>query len=131
MAETKAEIFSDIDLSFIANPLTGNVNRKTNRDSVKQSVKSLILTEFYEIPFKSSVGCGTRFFLFELFTPSVRQQMEAAIRETIRNHEPRAEVIEVLVEEHQDGHALTVSLAFFIKNDPNPVILDTILTRVR
>ncbi|MBC8548138.1 MAG: GPW/gp25 family protein [Candidatus Brocadiales bacterium] len=127
----KQEIFSDLDLSFIAHPITGNVGRKTNRESVRQSVKSLILTDYFERPFKSDIGCSIRYFLFELFTPPVKQQMERAIKEVIKNYEPRADVFEVLVEERMDLNALTVSVAFMILNDPDPVILDVILERVR
>jgi phage baseplate assembly protein W len=131
MAETKREIFSDLDIAFIAHPITGQLARKTNRDAVRQSVKSLVLTDYFERPFKSDIGCSIRYYLFELFTPALKQQMENAIREVIKNYEPRAEVIDVLVEERQDLNALTVSVAFFILNDPEPVFLDVILERVR
>lgn len=127
----KKDIFSDLDLGFFAHPITGNISRKVNRDAVRQSVKSLILTDYYDRPFKPNIGCGIRYYLFELFTPAVKQQMESAIRETIANHEPRADVVEVLVEEKQDINALVVSVAFMIINDPNPVVLDVILERVR
>jgi phage baseplate assembly protein W len=127
----KKEIYSDVDLGFFAHPITGNVSRKVNRDAVRQSVKSLILTDYYDRPFKPNIGCGIRYYLFELFTPAVKQQMESAIRETIANHEPRADVVSVLVEEKQDMHALVISVAFMILNDPNPVVLDVILERVR
>lgn len=127
----KKEIFSDLDLGFYAHPVTQAVTRKTNRDSVRQSVKSLILTDFYERPFKSDIGCSIRYFLFENFTPAIKQQMERAIREVILNYEPRADVIAVLVEENREAHALIISVAFMIINDPEPVILDVILERVR
>ncbi|MDA9007769.1 GPW/gp25 family protein [Porticoccaceae bacterium] len=127
----KKEIYSDVDLGFFAHPITGNVSRKVNRDAVRQSVKSLILTDYYDRPFKPNIGCGIRYYLFELFTPAVKQQMESAIRETVANHEPRADIVSVLVEEKQDMHALVVSVAFMIINDPNPVVLDVILERVR
>jgi predicted component of type VI protein secretion system len=61
----------------------------------------------------------------------VKQQMQDAIREVIENYEPRAEIIDILVEERPDLNVLTASLAFYIVNDPNPVVLDVILERVR
>jgi len=131
MAEKTATVFSDLDLGFIAHPVTKQLARKKNREAVRQSVKSLILTDFYERPFKSDIGCGIRQFLFELFTPAVKQQMQTSIRETIANYEPRARIIDVLVEERPDLNALTVSLAFYIVNDPDPVVLDVILERIR
>jgi phage baseplate assembly protein W len=118
-------------LGFFAHPNTGKLTKKVNRDAIRQSVKSLILTDYYERPFKPNIGCGIRYYLFELFSPAVKQQMESAIRETIANHEPRADIVEVLVEERQELNALVVSVAFMIINDPNPVVLDVILERVR
>jgi len=131
MPATKTTIFSDIDLGFVAHPITGQVSRKTNREAVKQAVKSLILTDFYERPFKSNIGCGIRNYLFELFSPAIKQSMENTIKEVIENFEPRADLIEVLVEDRPDLNAMTVSVAFLVNNDPDPVVLDVILERVR
>ena len=128
MADT---IFSDLDLAFIAHPVTGNPTRKTNRDAVRQSVKSLILTDYYERPFKSDIGCSIRYYLFENWSPIIKQQMERAVKEVIKNYEPRANIVEVLVEDRSELNALTVSVAFTIRNDPSPIVLDVILERVR
>jgi phage baseplate assembly protein W len=131
MAQPKKDIFSDLDLAFIPHPATSQVVRKRDRDAVKQSVKSLILTNYYERPFKSDIGCSIRQHLFELFTPATKQNMERAIREVIKNYEPRAEIIDVFVEDYPERNALTASLAFMVKNDPTPVVLDLLLERVR
>ena len=131
MPEPKQEIFSDLDMSFTAHPITGFLSRKTNRLAVRQSVKNLILTETYERPYKPLLGCGIRNYLFEPFTPITRKLMEDSIKETIDNFEPRANLIAVQVEEYEETHTLTVSIAFMIQNDPEPVVLDVILERVR
>lgn len=129
--EPKAEIFSDIDLSFTPHPITGFLTRKTNRMAVRQSVKSLVLTEAYERPFRPLIGCGLRDYLFEPFNALTRKLMEDSITEVIKNFEPRAQLIAVMVEEYEETHTLTVSIAFMIQNDPDPVVLDVILERVR
>lgn len=131
MRETKSEVFSDLDLGFVSHPITNRLTRKTNRDAVRQSVKSLILTNFYERPYKPNIGCNIRSYMFELFTPDVKQRIENAVKETISNHEPRAEIILVLAEDNPDGNELLLSVAFRIKHDPEPVVLDVILERVR
>ena len=125
------DIYSDINLAFTPHPITGELTTKKGRDAVRQSVKSLILTNFYERPFKPDIGCDVRSSLFELFTPVTQQKMENAIKEVIENYEPRAQLIDVYVEDRPDLNAMTVSVAFYIKNDPNPVVLDVILERVR
>ena len=131
MQTIKSSTFSDLNLAFNAHPITGAVTRKIDADAVKQSVKNLILTDFYERPFKPEIGCGLRYHLFELFTPATKQSMETAIREVIANYGLRAQILEVLVEDHPDLNALTASIAFMIKNNPSPIVLDVLLERVR
>lgn len=131
MAEPKKELFSDINLAFSAHPVTKELTRKVDRDAVKQSIKTLVLTDFYERPFQPNIGCSIRSFLFEPFNPIMRQRMENSIKETIRNYEPRANLMHVIVEDRSERNALLVSIAFRVKNDPTPVVLDVILERVR
>jgi phage baseplate assembly protein W len=132
MAGAKEKVvFSDLDSLFVPNPITKQLVRKTNREAVKQSVKNLILTDYFERPFKSDIGCSIRYYLFELWSPALKQTMENAIREVIDNYEPRADVLEVLVEDRSELNALSVTVAFSVRNDVNPVVLNVILERVR
>ena len=125
------EVYSDIDLSFLSHPITGKLTRKINREAVKQSVKSLILTDYYERPFKSDIGCGIRALLFENFHPAIIQQMDDAIREVISNYEPRAVIHSIDIQANPDQHELNVSIVFFVTNDPEPISLNVLLERVR
>ena len=129
--QTPKEVYSDIDLAFLSHPITGKLTRKVNREAVKQSVKSLIMTDFYERPFKSDIGCGIRALLFENFHPAIVQQMDTAIREVISNYEPRAVIHSVNIQANPDHHELSVSIVFFVTNDPEPISLNVILERVR
>jgi predicted component of type VI protein secretion system len=57
--------------------------------------------------------------------------MENAVIEVINNFEPRADVLDVLVEDRSDLNAISVTVAFQIRNDVTPVVIDVILERVR
>ena len=129
--QTPKEVYSDIDLAFLSHPINGKLTRKVNREAVKQSVKSLIMTDFFERPFKSDIGCGIRALLFENFHPAITQQMETAIKEVISNYEPRAVIHSVDIQARPDHHELSVSIVFFVTNDPEPISLNVILERVR
>ena len=132
MAEPKSTFFSDIALGFKAHPVTGNLQRKTDDEAIKQSVKSLVLTNFYERPFKPDIGCSIRYMLFELFTPATKQIMENAIGEVIENYEPRVILQTVNIKEDPDRNSLEATIIFRIKNRPNePINLSIILERVR
>lgn len=124
-------VFSDFDSLFQANPITKKLNTNVNREAVKESVRNLILTNYFERPFRSDIGCSIRSYLFELFSPALKQTMENAVIEVINNFEPRADVLDVLVEDRSDLNAISVTVAFQIRNDVTPVVLDVILERVR
>jgi len=132
MAGAKEKVvFSDLDSLFIPNPITRQLARNTNREAVKESVRNLILTNYFERPFKSDIGCSIRSFLFELWSQATKQQMENAVREVIRNYEPRADLIDVLVQDYSEQNAISVTVAFMVRNDVVPVELNVILERVR
>lgn len=124
-------VFSDFDSLFQANPITKKLNTNVNREAVKESVRNLILTDYFERPFRSDIGCSIRSYLFELWSPALKQTMENAVIEVINNFEPRADVLDVLVEDRSDLNAISVTVAFQIRNDVTPVVIDVILERVR
>jgi predicted component of type VI protein secretion system len=57
--------------------------------------------------------------------------MENAVAEVIKNYEPRARLLRVNVVDNPDLNSLLVTIAFTIRNDTTPVVLDVILERVR
>ena len=125
------EVYSDIDHAFLSHPVSGKLTRKINREAVKQSVKSLILTDFYERPFQPDIGCGIRALLFENWHPAVEELMRDSITEVINNYEPRAELIDILIDGRPDSNSVAITIVFSILNDTEPVTLDLSLERVR
>ncbi len=59
-------IFSDLDFNFTAHPVTKDVSRRYDENSVKTALKNLILTRNYERPFHSEIGSPIRSLMFEL-----------------------------------------------------------------
>ena len=125
------EIYSDIDLAFLSHPVTGKLTRKINRHAVRQSVKSLVLTNHYERPFKPDIGCTIRGLLFENFRPGLKEDLARSIQETIENHEPRAELIQIQVDPNPDEHGINISIIFRVVNIAEPETLNILLERVR
>ena len=65
---TKSTVrFSDIDLNFEINPLTKDVNILKNEDTVKRSVRNIVLTNFGEKKFQPFFGGNVLAQLFENF----------------------------------------------------------------
>ncbi len=127
----KKVVYSDFFTDFTAHINTGQLNKKTNEDAVKQSVRNLLLTDHYERPFQPEIGCNLRALLFENFTPDTQLLAKKYITETIEHYEPRAILMNIQVVPHIDKNALHVSILFRIINATTPTRLDLILERTR
>ena len=60
--------YKDLDLSFGRNTVTNDVNKLTDVEAVKRSVRNLINTSHFERPFHPEIGSSVRALLFELMT---------------------------------------------------------------
>jgi phage baseplate assembly protein W len=108
------QIFRDFDLAFSAHPNTGDLAILKNEDAIKQAVKILVLTNFYERPFHSELGSPVRNLLFELATPLTIHTLRRAITDVIENFEPRVRVDSVDVSINDDTNGCNVTLQYTI-----------------
>lgn len=108
--------YKDFDLDFGRNPITNDLNKRLNANAIKQSIRCLVLTHFYEVPFHPEVGSQIYHALFENFTPMTRLTAERAISDVINNFEPRVKLNSVTIEENQTSNALTVVVKYTIIN---------------
>ena len=123
--------FTDIDLNFLAHPVTKDVTIKTNEQAVKSSIRNLILTSNYERPFHPEIGSQINSLLFEPATPMLPIMLKKAIEFTIYNFEPRVSLTGVDVILSEDENSLDVNIEFVIINTSTPVGLALILYRTR
>jgi phage baseplate assembly protein W len=125
------QIFRDFDLAFAAHPNTKDISIKRNQDAVKQSLKNLILTEFYERPFHSEIGSPVRSLLFELATPLTANSMQRAIIDVITNFEPRVQLLDVSVSLRDETNECDISISYNIIGFQTVEELNFILERTR
>jgi len=123
--------FTDIDLNFTAHPVTGDITRKFDEASIKQSVKNLILTQNYERPFHSEIGSQVRSVLFEPVSPMTTMILQRSIEDVINNFEPRVTLTSVNVSPNIDNNAYNISIYFKIINIETPTTVDLTLKRTR
>lgn len=121
--------FSDIDLLFNARP-NGDLYKKSDAASIKQSVKNLLLTNSGEKPF-SSFGGDLGDFLFELADADVEFDVRDQIVRAIENYEPRARILDIEVFPNIDRNEIRVKVTFLILNLDEIVTLETNITRLR
>jgi phage baseplate assembly protein W len=128
----KTEYYSDFLINLDQNPVTGNLARVTNEDSVKQSIKSLLLTNRSERLFQPLAGSRIKSLLFENFDSFLISNIESEIKETIQLFEPRAEIKRVEINESRlDTNTLEITITFSVINSPEIFNMFFLLNRVR
>ena len=133
---TRKNDYSDLDLDFLAHPTTGDVVKKTGLDAIKRSVRNLILTNYYDKPFRPGIGSNAQKILFDNINPFTATFLKDAIIEVITNFEPRVKLAEdetdgVVVSVNADDNGYNVRLTFSIINTGASAVISLFLERIR
>ena len=123
--------YRDLDL-FFSKKTNKDLNKVTDIEAVKRSVRNLILHNTFEKPFHPEIGGNVRGLLFENMTPMTSNVIARKIQDTIENHEPRARLVGVRAEPDRVENGYKVSVYFYIVNAPTELVqLDSFLERLR
>lgn len=109
----KERQYSDLDLSFAARTVTdGDVYRKTDAAAVKQAIKTLLLTNRNEKPYRPQFGGNLGGLLFSLADEDTGAEIANRIKNAIARYEPRAEILSLRVSATPDYNSVSVKLEF-------------------
>ena len=114
--QKKIEYYSDFLNDFDKNPVTGFLARVTNEESVKQSIKNIILTGRGERFYNPYFGSTVRSSLFDPMIDTTFIAIKESIIESINNFEPRADLKAVIVTPYKDTNDVFVKIVFGVKN---------------
>lgn len=129
---TKQRVFyADLPSAMPIVPGTADVDSLQNEESVKQSIVNLLRTNRGERVFQPTIGSDINSLLFDNMTPAAIDTVRDFVKSTIKQYEPRAEVLEVNVLADPDVNGVAVSVTFSMLNKSEPVVLDVLLTKVR
>lgn len=123
--------FTDIDLNFVANPLTGDISKLYGQTAINRNLRNLILTKVYENPFHPEKSCQVNGMLFENVDYITAQITKRTIEEVIYNYEPRIKVDQVVVTPNLSENEFRVDIYYTIINTSEPVVFTTTLKRIR
>jgi len=126
-----ARVFKDLNLSFQQNSATKDIQKITDVEAVKRSVKNLLNTNHYEKPFHPEIGSNLRAMLFELMTPQMNHVISKQIENLINNYEPRCRLVQVHTQPMFERNAYAVQISFYVQNHPDPVVVESFLERLR
>ena len=124
-------IYKDLDLDFGRNIVTHDVNKLTDVESVKRSVRNLINTNHFERPFHPEIGGNVRALLFEPMTPLTALNLQRKVEEVLNNFEPRAKITQILADPDIDRNGYKLEIKFYVIGVQNPITVETFLERLR
>jgi phage baseplate assembly protein W len=126
-----AREFKDLDMNFTIHPIRKDVNKLVAERAVINSIKNIVLTAHYEKPFNPDFGSNIRRLLFENLDTLTASAIEREIAETIRNYEPRVNLLETIARADFDNNGFNVEMKFMIVNQTQPLSITFFLERIR
>ena len=124
--------YSDLDLFFGKRTVGSDVNKVTDVQAVKRSLRNLINLNTFEKPFHPEISGGVRELLFENMNPMTSVVMTKKIEDVIENFEPRCRLVSVRAIPDYDKNAYNVSIEFYVVNAPTELVdLSVMLERLR
>ena len=124
-------IYKDLDLNFGRNIVTGDVNKLTDVEAVKRSVRNLINTSHFERPFHPEIGSDVRRMLFEPMTPLTALNLQRKVGEVLNNFEPRIKLVQILARPNLDRNSYHLTIMFYVIGSSEPITVETFLERLR
>ena len=123
--------YRDLDL-FFNKKSNKDVNKVTDVEAVKRSVRNLLLLNTFEKPFHPEIAGDVRALLFENMTPLTSAVIARKVQDVIENFEPRARLTGVNATPNFDRNAYELSVYFYVVNAPTELVeVDALLERLR
>ena len=106
--------FKDISMTFQANPLNSDLIAIKNENAIARSVKNIVFTLPGEKYFNPNFGSRISKVLFENIDDITASVIVDEIKESIRNNEPRVEVLDVQAFPDFDNNQFDVTIIYEI-----------------
>jgi len=106
--------FRDFSLTFEKNAVTNDILSLKNEAAIKESVKNIVLYNFYEKPFDPFFGGNVIGLLFENSTPTMVLEVKSRIERAIEIYEPRVTAVSAVVQFEEDRNELNCKIQYLI-----------------
>ena len=124
--------YTDLDLFFGKKSSDSDIQKVTDIQAVKRSIRNLVQLNTYEKPFRPEIAGGVREMLFENMSPVVSAMIARKIEDVIENFEPRARLVSVRSIPDLDRNAYEVIVEFYVVNTPTELVdISLMLERLR
>ena len=124
--------FKDISMSFQTNPLNDDLIALKNSSAIARSIRNVVFTQPGEKFFNPNFGSRISESLFENIDDVSADVIRDEIRNSIKNFEPRVNLLSVIVRPNFDFNEINVTIEYeIIGIDIPPQQLDFVLLPTR
>ena len=124
--------YTDLDLFFGKKSSDSDIQKVTDIQAVKRSIRNLVQLNTYDKPFHPEIAGGVREMLFENMSRVVSAMIARKIEDVIENFEPRARLVSVRSLPDLDRKAYEVFVEFYVVNAPTELVdISLMLERLR
>ena len=128
---SKKKGWKDLDLSLKIHPIRKDIIPLKDDAAIKNAVKNLLVTNFYERPFQDDLGANLSGLLFEPAGMLTNIVLRNNIRDVLDKYEPRIKVNNIRIVDLADENAYNITVNFVIKEYDSAESVDIILRRLR
>ena len=124
--------YVDLDLFFGKKTSDKDIQKLTDVQAVKRSIRNLVQLNVYENPFHPEISGGIREMLFEPMSQITEIILARKVEDVIKNFEPRARLVGVRSLPDLDRNAYEVIVEFYVVNTPTELVdISLMLERLR
>ena len=106
--------FKDISMSFQSNPLNDDLIALKNSSAIARSIRNIVFTQPGEKFFNPNFGSRVSESLFDNVDNTSADVIRDQIRSSIRNFEPRVNLLRVVVAPNFDENEMNVKITYEI-----------------
>ena len=112
-------------------PFTGDLMVKNDDEALKNTVMTIVLTNYYEKPFNPPVGASIIGFLFQNPGAAEVLLLKTSITNAVQKYEPRVRVQHVKAIVDMNNQSISVTIYFTPLNSDIPVEVKFFINRIR
>ena len=123
--------FRDLDLTLKLHPIRKDIVPLKDDNAVRNALKNLVMTNFFERPFQPSLGANLRGLLFEPADAITRLAMKDNIERVISAEEPRVRLLDMEIVDITERNAYRITLKYLIRESNREQDVEIVLRRLR
>ena len=128
---SKKKPWRDLDLSLKIHPIRKDIIPLKDDVAIKNAVKNLLISNFFERPIQDDLGANLRGLLFEPAGFITEIQLRDNIRTVLNKYEPRVRVTNIDITDLSQQNAYKIIVNFKIKEYDSAASVEIILRRLR